>query len=390
MNILVDLRALMGGKISGVEIYILNLLENLLKIDQENTYLFFMNSFKKQQLYFDRFQADNGIFVQTRIPNKILNFCLSFLRRPRLDRLVLNSLKKRVLFKETVPSKIDLFFMPNMNVSALSKGVKKVVTIHDLAFEHFPQFFSFKTKLWYKLIRPRREIKQSDMIIAVSQSTADDLRSTYRVPFSKIKVIYEGVDEHLGADIGVEQLNQCKQKYNLPDQYFLCLSTLEPRKNLSRLIEAFLLFKKNNPERLIKLVLAGKEQQHIFSRLHLAYPDNVILTGFIEEKDKAAVMSGATAFLYPSLFEGFGLPLVEAMKIGVPIITSRTSSMPEIVGDAALLIDPYDVNDMAIALEKIVQPELKADLLRKMKSRIKFFSWQTCAEATLRIFEQFH
>ena len=388
MNILIDLRPLMGGKISGVEVYIHHLLENLLAIDSRNTYILFLNAYSDQSKFITNFQRKNVVVVQTRIPNKLLNLSLSLLRRPRLDRLVLAFLKRRNRMNLKTPpiDHVDLFFMPDLRLSALSKGVKKVMTVHDLAFEHFPHFFSRKTRFWYKILHPKREIKLSDKVIAVSKSTADDLMKTYSISASKIEIVYEGVDEDFGEKIDQSMLEKIKKKYQLPSKYFLCLSTLEPRKNLSRLLEAFMLFKKKNPNEPIKLVIAGKEQSKIFSQFHLPHTDEVILSGFIDEQDKAAVMKGAVAFLYPSLFEGFGLPLVEAMQAGVPIMTSRESSMAEIVDAAALIVDPYNVEEMAQTLEKILLPEVKGVLTAKMNERVKIFRWKKCAQTTLGIF----
>ena len=150
-------------------------------------------------------------------------------------------------------------------------------------------------------------------------------------------------------------------------------------------MKAFQKYRQDNPMSTIKLVMAGVPNPEIFSKYKIKADPNIVLAGFIEEEDKAALYTMATAFIYPSLFEGFGLPLVEAMKCQTPIITSNGSSMPEIVKDAAILVDPFDINALAQALSAIQEPALKAKLQSLMEDRVKLFNWQKCAEETHRL-----
>ncbi|HLG25571.1 MAG TPA: glycosyltransferase family 1 protein, partial [Candidatus Gracilibacteria bacterium] len=161
--------------------------------------------------------------------------------------------------------------------------------------------------------------------------------------------------------------------------------TLEPRKNISRLVEGYKLFAKKHPRAGIKLVLAGKTNTSVFSNFRIDKDENIILPGFIDDKDKPLLYEMAEAFVYPSLFEGFGLPLLEALKCGTPIITSDRSSMPEVVGDAALLVNPENSTAIAGALEKILQHDVRSALRRKMAERIKLFSWKKTAKQTLEV-----
>lgn len=381
--IAIDIRPLMGGKISGVEVYTHYLLKYLFKIDQKNTYLLFTNAIKNQDYWLPPYDPSRVFFIQTRFPNKLLNASLSFLRWPKLDKIIL----KRIQQNNKNISNIDIFFFPDLRLSALSPQLKKIQVVHDLSFEHHPDFFSKKTHLWYKFLKPKREVEKANKIIAVSKATKDDLMKTYSISQQKIQVIYEGVEENFAKNISDQKSLDLQKKYNLPQRYFLFLATMEPRKNMTRLIEAYQRFKAKNPDESIKLVMAGVEQPKIFSQVVVPqYSQDVMWPGFIEEEDKGALIKNAQAFLYPSLFEGFGLPLVEAMKCGTPILTSNKSSMPEIVGDAGLFTDPENTQEIASGLEKILKSEVQTALKEKMKKRVEIFSWKKCARETLAVF----
>ena len=277
--------------------------------------------------------------------------------------------------------------MPDIRPAALGRGVKKILTVHDLSFHHFPKFFSAKSRLWYRILKPKKQIMTSDSIIAVSAFTKNDLVKTYRVPEEKITVTHEGVDEDFCLHISEQMIAHVRSKYRLPEKYFLFLSTIEPRKNIANLVKAFIAFKLQNNADNTVLVIAGARNPKIFSEVNHAEHHDIRFTGFIDEKDKAAVIKGARAFLYPSLFEGFGLPLVEAMQCGTPLITSNTSSIPEVIGDAGLLINPQYPEEIAAAMVKILTSEVRSDLHNKMAQQIKKFSWKKCAAETLKIFE---
>ncbi len=388
MNVVIDIRPLMGGRVSGVEIYIRNLLENIAKLDTENHYILFANAIKDQSSYFPHIHQENFTIIQTNIPNKLLNLLLFLFRWPKLDKLILGKLKKTDFSKkrdlDLVHAKIHIFFMPDLRPCALSQHVKKILTVHDIAFHHFPQFFRLKTRIWYLLMRPQREISESHTIIAVSNSTKKDLVEIYNISPEKIHVVYQGIEENFGNNIKEEIKKKVITKYRLPEKFFLSLCTIEPRKNILRLIEAFMLFKAKNPKNEIKLVLAGTKNKKIFKNVHFPYENEIILSGFVDEEDKAVLYAMAEAFVYPSLWEGFGLPLLEAMKCQTPIITSNNSSMKEIVEDSGILVNPESTGELALAMEKILDPALQAQLKTKMAEKIKNFSWQKCARETLK------
>lgn len=372
MNIAIDVRPLMGGNISGVETYIRQLLRHLLKNHPENHYILFLNGARKESGLLREFKGEKVSIAHTRYPNKLMNLLLIFLRRPKLDRLV----------EKKTGIKPGAFFIPDLRPAPISRETKKVMVVHDLAYHHYPQFFSTKSRLWYALIHPKKELKESNGIIAVSKFTKRDIIKTYKIDPFKITVVHEGITGDFGENVSAKSQKAVRAKYALPNKYFLFLSTLEPRKNIPQLMKAFGIFKKKNPGS-IKLVIAGKPNKQIFSRIAKPDTKEVLFPGFIDEKDKAAVYSMAEAFLYPSIFEGFGLPLLEAMKCNIPIIASHASSIPEVVGDAAILIDPDNTEEMANAMKQIIQPATRKKLQKKMQEQIKNFSWDRCAAETL-------
>lgn len=372
MVIAIDIRPLIGGNTSGVEIYIRQLLEHLLLNNKNNTYILYLNSFKNKKDILKEFQQaqnknTNIKILHTRIPNKIFNLALSLLRWPKLDSII----------QKKLGIKPDIFLIPDLRPAPISKNTKKISVIHDLAYHHFPSFFSLKTRLWYALINPKKEIHESNKLIAVSSFTKKDIANTYKIPSNEITVIHQGINENFP--------HGTKKLLNIPPEYFLFLSTLEPRKNIKMLIKAFNQFKNENNSN-IKLVIAGKQNKKIFAKIPEIRSNEIILTGFINEEDKASLYTHAKAFIYPSIFEGFGLPLLEAMKCGTPIITSNTSSMPEVVEEAAILIDPHSQSDLAKAMTEILKPETRKTLQTKMEEQIKKFSWEKCARETQKVF----
>ncbi len=370
MIIAIDLRPITSGKTSGIEMYIHNLLKNLFTIDKKNTYILYINSHRDFTGILGKYKRDNVRILQTGIPSKLFNILLIFLRWPKLDSLITKKTGMRP----------DIFFVPDLRPTPLHKGIKKITVIHDLAYMHFPQFFSARSRIWFKIINPLREMKESAKLIAVSKSTAEDLVSTFKIDKAKIVTIYEAANENL------LKLDAEKEGLDLPDKFFLSLCTLEPRKNLHTLIEAYKTYKSRHGNG-VKLIIAGKFNEKAFAKLNFETDKDIIFTGFVNKRQKAWLLKNAIAMIYPSLFEGFGLPLLEAMIFNTPIITSNTSSMPEVVADSAILIDPEKPDELAEAMKKIQNPETTQKLKQKMAERIKIFSWKKCAEETLKTIE---
>jgi len=377
MNIVIDVRPLLGGRLSGVEVYTLRLIEHLLKIDRKNRYVLFSNSARKDTPDLTGSLSDNVKILHTSVPNKIMNLSLKLLRRPKIDQLV----------TKYIPDfKPDVVFQPDLRSLAVKKGTKKICVIHDLSFHHFPHFFSLKKRIWHKFLKAKEYLRDYDRIIAVSEFTKKDLISTFGLDPGRITVIHEGIEEDFCSTFSPVKADEIKTRYHLPDNFFLFLATHEPRKNLSRLAKAFKSFKESD-KMGYKLVLVGRSNEKIFAKNRINPDDDILITGFVPEEDKPYLFRMAKAFLYPSIFEGFGLPLLEAMKCGTPIITSDTSSMPEICADAALYVNPHSTADLVSAMHKIVEHAERQELKDNMSKRIKAFSWDKCAMETLSLIE---
>lgn len=375
MRIAIDLRPLMAGKLTGVEVYIKSMLEALFEAESEHKFVLWYNAFKKVDTRCFPKIPRNVKLVRTRIPNKLFNLSLSSLRWPKIDKLI-----------EKEAGKIDLLWVPDPRPAPVSKDCRKIMTFHDLSFEDFKYSFNLKTRLWHKILRPRKEAAEADRIVAVSRFTKNQLVEEYGVDPNKITVIHEAAGAHLKPLRFPKSFEVIKRRYHLPDSYFLCLSTLEPRKNTAGIIAAYLQWQETT-KMDVGLVIAGKKYPGIFSDTRLQEHPNIHLTGFVEETDKPLLYQHAVAFLYPSLYEGFGLPILEAMQCGTPVITSDATSMPEVSGDAAILVNPNDVKEIKDAMHEIVRDDqLRASLIKKGLERAKQFSWKRAAEEVLALF----
>jgi glycosyltransferase involved in cell wall biosynthesis len=222
-----------------------------------------------------------------------------------------------------------------------------------------------------------------------SQATKADLVTHYHTPPEKITVAYPGTDEALTPVRDLAAVEAVKARYGVAGDYFLYLGTLQPRKNLSRIITAFATLLSE-----ATLVLAGKRgwlYDDLFAQVRrLGLEGRVLFPGYVPDEDKAALLSGALAFVFPSLYEGFGLPVLEAQACGCPVITGTTSSLPEVTGDAALLVDPTDHVALAAAMERIVaEATLRQTLIQHGFANVHRFSWSACAQTVLSVIEQF-
>ena len=382
MTIGIDIRMLAQGMQTGVEEYVVNLLANMLSLNPNIKFKLFYNGYRKTELNYDWLKLPNVELVQFNIPNKILDTSLYFLNYPKINKLLKG---------------IDVFFSPHIFLSATSQKCKSVVTFHDLSFEKYPEFYSNSKNYWHFSMNPKKQARRADKIIAVSESTKNDLVELYKINPEKIKVIYSGVSLESGIWNLEFRVTKVKEKYNLPEKYILYLGTLEPRKNIIGLIKAFEIFKTKfksrrrhpgmSPSRF-KLIIAGSKgwlYKNIFKTIENSPVKNdIIFTGFIDDEDKSVLYSLADLFIYPSFYEGFGFPPLEAMACGTPVITSNVSSIPETVGDAAITVNPYNLDELYRAMEMVLSDEnLKNNLIKKGFVQAKKFSWQKCARESL-------
>lgn len=369
MHIAIDAHSV-GSELGGNESYAINLIEALAEIDQTNLYTLYVT--KRAAIErFDR-RWPNFKVKQTLPHTPLVRIPLTLsreLRRNPVDVLHV---------QYTAPP-----FAP----------CPVVTTIHDLAFEHLPE--TFKRRSWMQLrLTVRQTARRAAHIITVSEYSRDDISRTYGIAPQRITVTPEAAPAGFAPVTDETELRRIRESYGIQENYILSLCSIQPRKNLVRLIEAYSCLRGVRPEvKLPQLVLAGKrgwldsETFRAAERTDLG--KEILFTGYVPDGDLAGLYSGAICFVYPSYFEGFGLPLVEAMQCGVPVIAGNRTSLPEVLGDAGLLFDPFDTQALVRALTQVIDDaEYRASLRSKGLERAKSFDWKTTARLTLEVYER--
>lgn len=297
-------------------------------------------------------------------------------------------IKYNNLFKENA----DIYHFFDYIVPPRIQG-KVITTVHDMTYELYPGTMQQKT---FNRIKSGIEysVNRADKIVTISESTKKDIIKILNVPSSKIDIVPPGVNFSIfNYNYSEEQINRVKNKYNLPNKYILYMGTLEPRKNIESIVEAFNLFKKESDfsSKNIKLVIAGKKgwmyDSVFFKVKKLSLENEVLFTDYVDEKDKPIIYKLASLFVFPSLYEGFGIPILEAMAASVPVITSNVSSLPEVAGNAAILVSPKDVVAIAEGMNKILTDiNIKKELINKGNLQSKRFSWDDSAKKLYEIY----
>ena len=304
---------------------------------------------------------------------------------------------KRILWEQFVlPAKakrchVDVMFYPDHTASLFQKPSPVVITVHDLAFMAMPDTFPLGKRI-YKTLAVRQSVRRADCIIADSQATKDDCTKLLGIPEDKIKVIHNGIDSYFKKITEPALLTNTRKKLGLFKNIILFVGTLEPRKNVIRLIRAYAhLCKSTHLDH--ELVIAGKKGWmysgifHEVERLRLK--NRVHFLNYVTQHDLVNLYSMADLFVYPSLYEGFGFPPLEAMACEVPVVASNVSSLPEVLGDAALLIDPYSTDELVAAMSKILSDVEYSQRLRgKGLEQVKQYSWKNFAVELLKVFEE--
>lgn len=303
--------------------------------------------------------------------------------------------------------KPDLIFSPTHYIPRFSP-VKRVVTIFDLSYLKFPEMFN-KKDLWQLKNWTKFSILNSDHIVTISSSTKKDIVDEYGIDKNKISLAYPGFDDQTFHKItDSAKIEKIQNKYNTGKTYILYIGTIQPRKNLVRLIETFSRLhlrgvgQMNDQSHLggeLKLVIVGKtiglgRQGWMFEEIlkrprELGIEESVVFTGFVPTQDLPYLINGAIAFIQPSLYEGFGIPVVEAMACGVPVLVSNTSSLPEVVGKAGIMFDPYSVTQIEQAIRTIISDKkIRKKYTKLSLEQAKKFSWKKMAKVVLNVFEK--
>lgn len=378
MKIGIDIRALDWSPHGGIAEYIKSLLPVLFKLGSKHTFHLFVNSYKSKTKvdYLELFNASNVEIHQFNYPNKLFTPATRFLKLPNLDKMV---------------GGVDVFFNPHILPVPVSSLCKKVTTFHDLSFERFSEFFNYKMRLWHGYISPKIQAETSDKIIAVSFSTKKDLMDIYGISFEKIFVIHSGISNIILQENNL-RWNAIKRKYALPENYILSFSKIEPRKNILALIYAYAVLRDGGKFNNLKLVIAGdwgwSYKKIVKEAKNSKYVQDIIFTGEVSEEEKSQIYKNSKVFVYPSLYEGFGFPPLEAMHFGIPTIVSMSTSLPEITEGAAILIDPTRPREIANAITEILTDErLYSYFSNKAYEQSKKFRWEKTAVETLKVLE---
>ncbi|MFA6995103.1 MAG: glycosyltransferase family 1 protein [Patescibacteria group bacterium] len=388
MIIGVDIRVLMDKYYSGVSEYAANLLKAILAVDKTNDYKLFYNSYSNPEEKLKLWNRENAQVIGTHIPNKIFNYIFQkIFRYPKLDRVLGGA---------------DIFWSPHFNFTRLSgptSGLKKIITVHDLSFLRYPEFFNVRKNFWHRALAVKSVLLAAEAIIAVSENTKNDIMELTGVKSEKIKVIYSG-NNLVKREVSEAEKKEFLIKNGLSGRLILYLGNIEPRKNIAGLIAAFNLLRSQDAQlagedgnRLtdVKLVLAGAsgwKNRRIYEAWQKSpYKNDIKFLGYIDKTDQAVLYSLSSVLVYPSYYEGFGFPPLEAMTYGLPVVCSNNSSLPEVVGNAALMINPFKVEEIADALKIILTDDgLRQHLIARGLEQAKNFSWEKAAKEYLQVF----
>lgn len=352
----------------GNQTYILNLFRAIRDIDNHNKYVFYYNKSSNKKV-----EAPNFEHIIHKAP---------FMWTQRVFPFLLRN------------DKPDVLFMPIQMLPFLkAKKQKSVVTIHDLAFLLYPETFPAKDAFLHKLY-VREAITKANHLIAITEATKRDIIKFYNIDPDKITVIYHGVDKIRFRQIqkGEEYLvNDVKTKYNIKKPYILYIGNVQPRKNIQGLIKAYQQLRANTKHNY-QLIIAGAKAwlvDDVMKEIGENYIEDIIFTGRFEDSELTPLLWGADLFVLPSFYEGFGLPILEAMACGVPTAVSNTPSLVEVGGEASLSFDPHNIDDIAKVLDNIISnPNLRQEMIIKGLERASKFSWNRCAKETIKIIEK--
>ena len=381
MRIGIDISTVLNhGQDIGAGRYITNLVKNLLKIDKKNTYVLTGRYITDEYLYIIKNLKSK--FASNKIESKLYKTT-----QKKLE--VWNRLRFPPI--ELMGFKADLLHCPDYLIPpTLNKII--ILTIHDLAFIRFPQFnFDWFIKKYTKEVK--RNARLAKKIVAASKSTKDDIIKFFKIDPAKVKVVYLASDSRFKKLANQEKDKEVLKKYGIDKKYILSVGTIEPRKNYSTLIKAFNYIKHNNNNFNCKLVIVGRtgwKSEATYRERELSlYKDDILFIGRVSDKELVQIYNQAEIFVYPSLFEGFGLPPMEAMSCGLPVIASDSSSLKEVVGDAGILVPSEDYREISRQISYILKNEkVTKELEEKSLKQAKKFSWEKTARKTLNIYNE--
>jgi glycosyltransferase involved in cell wall biosynthesis len=359
-----------GTQLAGNETYAANLIEALAGIDQANEYTLFVT----RRTAIDRFA--------NRWPNFKVKQTFPHTPLVRIPLTLSTALRRR---------HVDVLHVQYTAPPFAPCPV--VATIHDLSFEHLPETFNRRSRAQLQLT-VRHTARRAKQILTLSEFSRDDIVKTYNVDPARVFVTPAAAPPRFAPVTNSTELRRVRTTYGIERDYILSLGSIQPRKNLERLMNAYASLRRHRPElKLPQLVLAGKRgwlDKEIFRAAgESELKQDILFTGYVPEDDLPALFSGALCFAYPSYFEGFGLPVLEAMQCGTPVIAGNRTSLPEVVGEAGILVDPFSEAEIAQALAKIIEgPGYRDELRVKGIARAKLFDWKRTAQLTLEAYQR--
>lgn len=362
---------------SGVGQYVFNLLKELFALDKKNTYMIYGYILfgKKFTSPFKNLPKNVKLRLVRFFPSKFVNLSSRKFLPPPIDLLTL--------------TKPELVIFTNFVRSPLITSAKSISIIYDLSFEKYGQYSDKKNVEVLKRQVPNA-VKNSNLIITISENSKEEIAEFYNIDPKKIKIVYPAINHNEFKLQKYKKTEAVKQKYGINQDYILYTGTLEPRKNIVGILESYANLSTELRSKYALVLAGGKgwKDEEIEKKLEQFKKLNIIRTGYVDDKDLPALYSGATLFVYPSFYEGFGMPPLEAMACGTPVITANNSSLPEVVGDAAILIDAKDVDALTKNIEKVLQDEkIQRSMIQKGLKRAKVYSWQKSAQKLHKIIE---
>jgi glycosyltransferase involved in cell wall biosynthesis len=365
MKIAIDIRSISDTK-AGYNRFVSELIRAMKKIEPENTYIYYINK-------------------------KVSSLNTLNLRKAwgRLDSHPISDIWEQIKLPiELYKERIDVYHGTIGRLPKFRKHTKYITTIHDLNPLKFSDS-NTHTYNWYMSILLRQAVNTANKVIAISNTIKNDIIELLHIPEQKIQVIYEGVNKYW-RPVNSTKWSDIKKKYGISTSYILAVGNLEPKKNFPRLASAFSALKdrKKIKEQLVIVGPEGWRAKSIINSAH-EIDNKIIFTGYVSNYELRILYNQAKLFVFPSLYEGFGLPILEAMACGAPVVASNTTAIPEIAGNAALYFDPLNIEEMSYVIEKVIcNEELRKELIKKGFDRVKKFSWEKTAKETLELYKE--
>ncbi len=386
MKIFIDIRALDARYASGVPPrqkywcggvpgYVRMLVENLLAEAPNEEFIFFANSFRRNLEKTDLPRQYRGDWLNLGLPNRLLDLVNHFLSIPKIDKIV----------------SADVFYSPHFNLLSFERSSKHVLTIHDISFYHYPDFFSRRKQFWHWQQDWRKQMENAGRIITNSDYTSGDLVETLKLNPEKITRIYPGVNPFY-KKLSKDDINliRFRNEKELNKPFLLSVGTLEPRKNIVAAIRAFNFLKQSPAFKDIELIIVGPRGWLYDKILKEAesspWQNKIRIWGRAAPEELLYLYNLASVFVYPSFFEGFGFPPLEAQACGLPVVASNRSSLPEALGKSAFLVDPWRVSELALAVESVLTNQKISETLKaRGAENVSRFNWRDTAREVITL-----